>query len=137
MRRYLADVPYTRVTDLESDPIRVISEEVPGGGGIPENPRTSDIWVATARDGTLTWDVRGGRWSVVMMNANASQGVEATVSVGLKTSILTPIGIALLIVGALLGFGAIVLIVSSVRHRAARHLAPGETPSRPDVTTAP
>jgi hypothetical protein len=137
VRRYLAGVPYTRVTDLESDPIRVISEEVPGNGGAPENPRTSDIWVATARDGTLTWDVRGGRWSVVVMNADASQGVDATVTVGLKTSILIPVAIVLLIVGALLGFGAIVLIVSSVRNRATRHLAPGETPTRPDVTTSP
>ena len=134
VRRYLADVPYSQVTDLESDPIRVISHEVDGSAA-PESPRTEDIWVATAEDGTLTWDIRGGRWSIVVMNADASQGVDASVTVGVKTGVLVPVGIVMMIVGVLLLAGAIVLIVSSVRHRAARHLAPGETPSRPDVPT--
>ena len=133
VNRYLADVAYTRVTDLESDPVRVISHEI-SGSGAPGNPRAEDLWVATAQDGTLTWDVRGGRWSIVVMNDDASQGVDATVTVGIATGLLLPVGIAMLVVGALLTIGAVVLIVSSVRHRTARHLAPGETPARPDIT---
>jgi hypothetical protein len=136
VRRYLSDVPYSRVTDLESDPVKVFTAEVPGSAS-PTDPRGEDFWAATAHDGTLTWDVRGGRWSLVVMNADASQGVDAMLSVGVKTALLTPIGIALLVVGVLFGIGAIVLIVSSVRHRAAKPLAPGETPTRPDVPTSP
>jgi hypothetical protein len=133
VRRYLADAPNT---DLESDPFRAISVEVPGTAE-PSNPRGEDFWVATANDGTLTWDVRGGRWSIVAMNADASQGVTATVTVGVETGILMPIGIALIVVGLVLAFGAIVLIISSLRRRDARHLAPGETPTRPDVAAPP
>jgi hypothetical protein len=123
---------------LESyfDPFRAISVEVPGSAE-PSNPRGEDFWVATANDGTLTWDVRGGRWSIVAMNADASQGVSATVTVGVETGILMPIGIGLIVVGLLLAFGAIVLIISSLRRREARHLAPGETPTRPDVSPPP
>ena len=136
VRRYLGDVPYTRITDIESDPFRTASVEVPGTGE-PGNPRGEDFWVAIAQDGTLTWDVRGGRWSIVAMNPDASKGVSATVSVGVETGILVPIGIALVVVGLLLALGAIVLIVSSLRRRDARHLAPGETPTRPDVSPRP
>jgi hypothetical protein len=136
VRRYLADVPYTRITDIESDPFRAISVEVPGTAE-PSNPRGEDFWVATANDGTLTWDVRGGRWSIVAMNGDASQGVTATLTVGVETGILMPIGIALIVVGLVLAFGAVVLIVSSLRRKEPRHHAPGETPTRPDVSPPP
>jgi hypothetical protein len=136
VRRYLADVPYTQITDLESDPFRAISVEVPGTAEAG-NPRGEDFWVATAHDGTLTWDVRGGRWSIVAMNADASKGVTATVTVGVETGILTPIGIGLIVVGLLVALGAIVLIITSLRRRDAQHLAPGETPTRPDVSPPP
>jgi hypothetical protein len=136
VRRYLADVPYTRITDIESDPFRAISVEVPGSAEAA-NPRGEDFWVATAHDGTLTWDVRGGRWSIVAMNVDASQDVSATVTVGVRTGILVPIAITLIVVGVLLALGAIVLIISSVRRREGRHLAPGETPTRPDVSPPP
>jgi hypothetical protein len=45
---------------------------------------------------TLTWSVRSGRWVLVVMNADASPGVEARLAFGVKTGILGPIGTRLL-----------------------------------------
>ena len=42
----------------------------------------------------LLWPSEGGRWTIVVMNADAHAGVTADVSVGAKTGILLPIGIS-------------------------------------------
>lgn len=136
VRRYLAGSSYTIVTDVSTDPFRATYRQVDGSTA-PESPRTQDFWVATARDGLLEWSVRSGEWSIVVMNVDASEGVTADVSVGVKTGLLLPAGIALVVLGILLGLAATVMIVSATRRRPSPHPAPGATPSRPDVPARP
>ena len=63
------------------------------------------------------WDVQDGTWSVVVMNADGSAGVDAGVSAGAKVDWLGTLGWSLLGAGILLGAGATTLIVLGARRR--------------------
>jgi uncharacterized protein DUF4389 len=76
------------------------------GAHAPAGPPTDRrFWVArTAGAGTevLTWSAKKGNWRVVLMNADGSKGVNATVSIGAKFPHLLWLGVGTAGVGALL-----------------------------------
>jgi hypothetical protein len=54
----------------------------------------------------MTWKIRHGHWTIVVMNADAARGVHADIRVGLKTRFflwigLTSLAAALLLAAAL------------------------------------
>ena len=55
---------------------------------------------------TVTWKVREGDWSVVLMNADGSRGVIAEVDLGAKLSFLLWVAIGLLMGGVLVTGGS-------------------------------
>ncbi len=82
-----------------------------GGGGtdVPGTdaaapPASTDVWVADA-SGTgeqeLRWAPTAGRWSLVVMNADGSPGVDATVEVAATVPWLTGLAVGLLVAGVL------------------------------------
>jgi hypothetical protein len=115
--RYLASVAHASVEDVEFDPFRVTYRPV--AGGTPQGPPTDQhIWVASASGvgtQTLTWKVRDGDWTVVLMNADGSRGVGADIDLGAKLSFLIWVAIGLLIGGALVVGGSTALIVLAAR----------------------
>jgi hypothetical protein len=56
----------------------------------------------------MTWRIRPGRWTVVVMNADGSRGVQALVRIGLKTNLFLWIGLVLLAARLLAGGAAAV-----------------------------
>ena len=115
--KYLASVAHASVQDVEFDPFRVTYHQV--AGGAPQGlPTAQHFWVASASGvgtQTLTWKVRDGDWSIVLMNADGSRGVDAHIDLGAKLSFLLWVAIGLLIGGTLVVVGSTALIVLAAR----------------------
>jgi hypothetical protein len=71
---YPAEVSHPLVTDVDNDPF--------DAGFRPQAGER--IWAASTQGArqTLTWDVDDGDWSIVVMNADGSPGVQADISAG-------------------------------------------------------
>ena len=89
-------------------------------GGAPAGPPTiHSFWTASATGSgqeTLTWGVEPGRYWVVVMNEDASQGVDVDLQIGAKVPILKNLGDVLLTVGVLVGLvGAAVIYYGAIK----------------------
>jgi hypothetical protein len=117
VRHYLSGAPYASVTDIDAHPFRA-SYVGHAGTARPATPAEQGFWAASA-DGpgrqTLTWDVRHGDWSVVVMNADGSRGVDTGVSVGADVPILSTLGWSALGIGTLLAATAGGLLFLGIR----------------------
>ena len=117
--KYLGPVAHANVEELDFDPFRVTY--LPVTGGTPQGPPTEQRFWAASASGvgtqTLTWKVREGDWSVVLMNSDASRGVAANIDVGAKMSFLLWVAIGSLLGGVLVTGGSAALIVLAARTR--------------------
>jgi hypothetical protein len=117
--RYLRDVAHTSVSDVDSWPFEASYEEgTVAGERKPAPPAEQPIWTASdqgAGTRTLEWDVEDGDWSVVVMNADGSRGVDAEVTAGAKVPFLTELGWTGIGTGAFLLIGAAALLVAGIR----------------------
>jgi hypothetical protein len=115
--RYLGSVAHANVQDVDFDPFR--ATYLPVVGGAPDGPPTDQHFWAASASGvgtqTLTWKVRDGDWSIVLMNADGSRGVAADIDLGAKLSFLLWVAIGLLIGGVLVAGGSTALIVLAAR----------------------
>ena len=110
VERYLSGVGYTTVDghDVADHP----------GAGVPAAPAAALPWAAQAQGTgslTLTWEVRDGDWTVVVMNRDASPGLTVRVEAGLSSLALPWLAGELLAAGVLLGLTAGALIIVPVR----------------------
>jgi hypothetical protein len=139
--KYLGSVAHASVEDIDFDPFRV--KYLPIAGGAPQGPPTEQRFWAASASGvgtqTLTWKVREGDWSVVLMNADGSRGVVADIDVGAKLSFLLWVAIGLLLGGVLVLGGSTALIVLAARTRRppAAPLVPPTVGSGSGSTAAP
>jgi hypothetical protein len=116
---YLAGVEHAVVHDLEWDPFSVGYTRQPGTR-VPAAPASQPFWAASAQgsgEQTLTWVVKSGDWSVVVMNADGSSGVDADVSVGIKVPYAIWFGIGFTVGGLALLAGAVLMIRAGARRR--------------------
>jgi uncharacterized protein DUF4389 len=118
---YLRGVEHDRLTKVEYEPFSTEYERFQGSE--PAGPPGEEaFWTATASgsgEQTLTWNPESGRWSVVVMNADASAGIAADLSVGAEANFLIWLAIGLLIAGAILLLGGAGMIFLGARHAAA------------------
>ena len=101
---YLARVSYTRASKLDLDPFKV-TYTAHAGNAAPDRPADQRFWAAsTSGQGTsaLTWKIKSGEWSIVVMNADGSPGVSADVTAGAKIPWVIWAGIGLSALGSLL-----------------------------------
>src|SRR5205085_6133540 len=97
VNRYLGGVSRGIVTNVPGGSIRTISGRAPQGP-----PGKQGFWTSE-RSGTgtlaLTWAPTAGSWTAVVMNADASRGVDISARVGAKLPALDWIAGGLLSVG--------------------------------------
>ncbi|HEX6025435.1 MAG TPA: hypothetical protein VFZ00_25805 [Solirubrobacter sp.] len=90
VERYLDRSAHATLTDFDVDPFAA-EYRTTDGLSQPAAPATQPIWVAQASGGgtqTLDWDAEDGNWSVVVMNADGSAGVDTDISVGADVPII-------------------------------------------------
>ncbi|MEN3282794.1 MAG: hypothetical protein V7607_3934 [Solirubrobacteraceae bacterium] len=108
VNRYLRGTAHATVTDVSYSPFRA-EYRTQGSGSRPTVPSDQRFWVASAHGPgkqTLTWDVKHGSWSIVVMNADGSRRVSAGVSAGANVPILSAVA------WGALGGGLVLLIAS-------------------------
>jgi hypothetical protein len=117
--RYLGSFRHAVVSDLWDEPD---DHDERGSGAPPSPPAGQGFWVASASgtgEQSLDWELEDGDWTVVAMNADASAGVTADVSVGAELDALLWVAIGVLLVGVLvLALGAWLFYLGIPRRRA-------------------
>jgi hypothetical protein len=104
---YLAGVSHSTLTDVSTSPFEADYDDH-AGDRRPVAPADSHIWAASEHGSgkqTLNWEIDDGDWSVVVMNADGSAGVDADVSTGANVPFLDEIG------WTAIGSGSFVLII--------------------------
>jgi hypothetical protein len=109
--RYLGDVAHDELVDFhggdpELDPLQGRAPRTP--------PGKQDFWVAQTQgsgEQALTWDAEFGRWTAVVMNADAARGVDVEADAGVKLSWVIWAGLGMAVVGLLMTVGAVVVIL--------------------------
>ena len=121
VERYLSGVPHTTVDDVEAGPFESFDPDYTRhpGNGRPASPEHADIWVASNQGSgrqTVDWEVEDGDWSVVVMNADGSLGVDADISAGADVPFLNELGWTALGSGSFaLAFGVVLIVLGARR----------------------
>jgi hypothetical protein len=124
---YLARSAHATVTDVSTSPFRA-TYRAQDGTRRPTAPTSERFWAASSHGAgtqSVRWDVRDGRWSVVVMNADGTRGVDAGVGAGASLPFLTAAG------WGSIGGGALLALV------AAGLVAAGTRPPRPGAGASP
>ena len=103
-RDYLAGIAVDRVESLHGDTDLVHL----GGATSVAPPSSQNFWVATDTSGAVEWSLVEGDWSVVVLNADGSSGVDVAVTGSARIPFLPIVG------GGLIAFGVIGVIVGSL-----------------------
>lgn len=106
--RYLRGSAHATLTDVSYSPFHA-TYRTDRGAAPSGRPADQRIWTASATGAgrqTLTWDVKHGSWSVVVMNADASRAVDVRVRAGADVPILPVIG------WGALGGGLVLLVLA-------------------------
>jgi hypothetical protein len=117
---YLAGVPYTTVDDVEVSPFEADYTRH-AGNRHPVGPEHAGIWEASNQGEdrqSIDWEIEDGDWSVVVMNADGSLGVDADIRAGANVPFLDELGWSAIGSGAfalIIGIGLIALAVRRPR----------------------
>ena len=109
--RYLGDVAHDELIDFHGgDPEFDLHE----GRAPRAPPGEQDFWVAESQgpgEQALTWDAEFGRWTAVVMNADAARGIDVEADAGVKLDWAIWAGLGMFVVGLLMSVGAVVVIL--------------------------
>ena len=132
--RYLAGVDHTVVSDFFGNKVKSV------GGGPPRSaPAAQHFWVASSSgpgSRTLKWDPHGGSWTVVVMKADAKQGIGVRADLGARFPTVLWIAIGLLIAGAVFAAGGGLVIAGAIRGRRASRAGAGVEAGRESAAVA-
>jgi hypothetical protein len=108
VERYLGGVPHSTVTDVDVSPFEA-GYERHAGNRHPVSPEHAGIWEAQSHgrgERSIDWEIEDGDWSIVVMNADGSLGVDADISAGASIPFLDELG------WSAIGSGAFALVLS-------------------------
>jgi hypothetical protein len=109
--RYLGDVARDELINFDGGE----PEFERHAGGLPLTPPgEQSFWVAQSEgsvEQTLTWDAEFGRWTVVVMNADAARGIDVEADAGVKLDWAIWAGLGMFVVGLLMTVGAVIVIL--------------------------
>ena len=109
--RYLGSVAHDQLVDFNEDRPRF---DLHHGRAPPTPPAKKDFWVARSQgagDQAVTWDAEFGRWTAVVMNADASRGINADADAGVKLDWAIWAGLGMFVVGLLITAGSVLLML--------------------------
>ena len=109
--RYLGDVAHDELIDFDGDPPEFVRHE---GRAPRAPPGDQEFWVAESEgsgEQALTWDAEFGRWTAVVMNADAARGIDVEAEAGVKLDWAIWAGLGMFVVGLLMSVGAVVVIL--------------------------
>ena len=129
VEEYLSDVSYARIEEIDFSDYRTdrvwateYLERI--GPSAPKQPSDQTFWRASIQgegEQRLTWTIEPGEWTLVLMNADASRGIDLVGTVGAKAPWTLGLGIGLLGIGfALFAIGLIVVLFVASRSRTGR-----------------
>jgi hypothetical protein len=117
--RYLGGSRHATLVDLDGGPFSATPSYVTTGTGAPATPPTNEDFWAAQSSGTgtqsLVWSVDRGDWTVVVMNADASRGVDVDVAAGATVPVFGWVIGTMLVVAAVFLVAGVVLLVLSIR----------------------
>jgi hypothetical protein len=117
--RYLDGTSHALVTDLSYSPFHAQYSSQPGGAR-PAAPASQGFWSASAHGSgrqTLTWDVKEGDWSIVVMNEDGSRDVDAGIRAGADVPWLDDLAWGATIAGIVMLLIAVGFTVVAVRSK--------------------
>ncbi len=129
VQKYLAGVAHD-VTAVNLRDYHVVTVNVPGTNQPTPPAQEKLVWDEQAsgpKTQTITWDVVGGDYQAVIMNADGSAPADVRAQFGVKVGWAFPVGIGLAGVGAVLLLVAISMLVA----------ASNATAKQPTVTAVP
>ena len=122
--RYLGDVAHDELIDFhDGDPELDLHQ----GRAPRTRPGEQDFWVAESEgsgEQALTWDAEFGRWTAVVMNADAARDIDVEADAGVKLDWAIWAGLGMFVVGLLMTVGAVVVILL-IGRRASRDTTTG------------
>jgi hypothetical protein len=118
--RYLTSVQHDELRDVSFDPFKIDYRRI-GTGAPSALPATKNFWQTHASGTgtqTISWPVKEGQWSAVVMNANGSRNVSVDAQLAARLSGAWWFVAAFIALGALSLLGGIALIRSGSHRRA-------------------
>jgi hypothetical protein len=112
VNRYLARVQHDELQNISFDPFEIDYHRL--GTGAPQAPPSTQNFWQTRADGTgtqtLSWPVKEGRWTAVVMNADGGRNVSVDAQLAARLSGAWWFVVAFIALGALSLVGGIALI---------------------------
>ena len=125
--RWLQGAAYANVTSIHTEPLRLVTQEIPGTA-IPLPPEQQPFWlesVAGIGEQELRWKPVAGDWRVVVTMDNGEAPIEVRMHVDLENPLSFAFGVAVAVLGGLLLLTGLLVLVAALRGRGKPDLPPG------------
>jgi hypothetical protein len=133
--RYLAGVEHSTVTDVQANPLELVTTPSDGAAA-PADPLTQTFWVVYSSGSgplRLDWTLQGGNYRFVLMQADGQSPIAVRARVAVTLPWIFPVGVVLIAIGIVLFFVSLTFFLSSNSKR--RKVTTPTLPAAPPLPT--